>query len=146
MHGETRIEYSVITYFHDFSVRGSTRINCTPVLFTGTGTAKFTGFRVHVHQFAVQTGAPDKRASPDFMGLASFGLEIGVFCDFLYSVLLLNAILGLDCLGLALSRPQVHVCQRQAERPERGRLHSRGRPRAHSNGRFVLPLIHLIPD
>ena len=29
-------------------------------------------------------------------------LEIGV-----YSVLLCNAILGLDCLGLALSRPQV---------------------------------------
>jgi hypothetical protein len=46
-------------------------------------------------------GAPD-RASPNFMGLASLGLEIGIFCDFLYSVLLLNA-LGLDVLGLARS-------------------------------------------
>jgi hypothetical protein len=35
------------------------------------------------------------RASPTFMGLASLGLEIGVFCDSLCSVLLLNAILGL---------------------------------------------------
>ena len=41
------------------------------------------------------------------MGLASLGLGIGIFCDSLYSVLLLNAILGLDFLGLALSRPQV---------------------------------------
>ena len=38
MHGESRIEYSVSHIFHDFFVRGSTRINCTPVLFTGTGT------------------------------------------------------------------------------------------------------------
>ena len=36
------------------------------------------------------------------MGLASLGLEIGISCDFLYSVLLLNAILGSYCLGLAL--------------------------------------------
>ena len=41
------------------------------------------------------------------MGLASLGLEIGIFCYFLYSVLLFNAILGLDFLGRALSRPQV---------------------------------------
>jgi hypothetical protein len=41
------------------------------------------------------------------MGLASLGLEIGVFFDFLYSVLLLNEILGLYLLGLALSRSQV---------------------------------------
>jgi hypothetical protein len=41
------------------------------------------------------------------MGLASFGLEIGIFCEFLHCVLLLSAILGLDFLGLALSRPQV---------------------------------------
>ena len=33
-------------------------------------------------------------------------LDIGIFCDFLHSVLLLNVILGLDFLGLALSRPQ----------------------------------------
>ena len=56
MHGESRIEYSVSTYLYDFSVRGTTRINSTPVLFTGTGTAEFDGFRVHVHQqqFAAQ--------------------------------------------------------------------------------------------
>ena len=51
-------------------------------------------------------GAQD-RASPNFMGLASFGLDIGTFCDFLHRVLLLDAILGLDFLGLALSRLQV---------------------------------------
>jgi hypothetical protein len=56
MHGESRIEYSVSHIFHDFFVRGSTRINCTPVIFTGTGTAEFTGFRVHVYQFAAQSG------------------------------------------------------------------------------------------
>jgi hypothetical protein len=39
------------------------------------------------------------------MGTASFGLEIRMFCDFRCSVLLLNAILGLDFSGL--SRPQV---------------------------------------
>jgi hypothetical protein len=43
------------------------------------------------------------------MWLASLGLDIGIFCDFLDSVLLLNAILGLDFLGLALSRPQPHA-------------------------------------
>ena len=43
------------------------------------------------------------------MGLASLGLEVGNFCDFLYSVLLLGVILGLDVLGLALSRPQVQI-------------------------------------
>jgi hypothetical protein len=34
------------------------------------------------------------RASPNFMGLTGLGLEIDIFCDFLYSVLLFNAILG----------------------------------------------------
>jgi hypothetical protein len=48
-------------------------------------------------------GAHD-RASPNFMGLASLGLEIGIFSGFLYSVLLLNVLLGLDLLGLALNR------------------------------------------
>jgi hypothetical protein len=43
--------------------------------------------------------------APNFMGLASLGLEIGIFCDFLCSVLLLSVVLGLDLLGLALSRP-----------------------------------------
>jgi hypothetical protein len=41
------------------------------------------------------------------MGLASLGLDISIFCDFLYSVLLLDTILGVDFLGPALSRPQV---------------------------------------
>jgi hypothetical protein len=50
-------------------------------------------------------GALD-RASPNFMALASFGLDIGIFCDCLYSVLLLNAILALYFLGLALSSPR----------------------------------------
>jgi hypothetical protein len=39
----------------------------------------------------VGRGAQD-RVSPSFMGLASLGLEIGVFCDLLYSVLLLSVI------------------------------------------------------
>jgi hypothetical protein len=30
------------------------------------------------------------------MGLASFGLAIGIFCDLLYSTLLVSVILGLD--------------------------------------------------
>jgi hypothetical protein len=54
----------------------------------------------------VGSGAHD-RASLNLMGLASLGLDIGIFCDFLCSVLLLNAILGLDFLALALSRTQV---------------------------------------
>ena len=48
-----------------------------------------------------------KGYSPNVMGLASLGQRIGIFCDSLYSVLLFNAILGLDFLGLALSWPQV---------------------------------------
>jgi hypothetical protein len=36
----------------------------------------------------------------DLMGLARLGLEIGTLCDSLYSILLLNVILGLDFLGL----------------------------------------------
>ena len=43
----------------------------------------------------------------DLMGLARLGLEISNLCDSLYSILLLNVILGLDFLGCALSRPQV---------------------------------------
>ena len=64
------------------------------------GAGRGDGARVH-------PGAQDG-ASPNFMGLASLGLEIGICYDFLYNVLLLNAILGLGFLGLALSRPQVH--------------------------------------
>ena len=48
-------------------------------------------------------GAQD-RASPNFMRLASLGLDIGIFCDFLYRVLL-SALLELYLLG-PLSRPQ----------------------------------------
>ena len=51
-------------------------------------------------------GAPDG-AGPTFMGLARLGLDIGIFDDFLYSVLLLAVVLGLDVLGLAISQPQV---------------------------------------
>jgi hypothetical protein len=40
---------------------------------------------------------------PKRMGLTSFGLEIGIFCDLLYSVLLFSVILRLDFLGLDLS-------------------------------------------
>ena len=52
----------------------------------------------------VSPGALD-RASPNFLGLASLGQAIGILCDLIYSVLQLNAILGLYFLGLALSRP-----------------------------------------
>ena len=45
------------------------------------------------------------------MGLASLGLGIGIFCDFRYSVLLLNVFLGLDLLGLALG---IEECERMA--------------------------------
>jgi hypothetical protein len=48
-------------------------------------------------------GARD-RGSPNVMGLASLGLDIDIFCDFLYSVLLVNAIFALDFLGRALSK------------------------------------------
>jgi hypothetical protein len=89
-------------------------------------------------------GAPD-RASPNFMGLASLGPQIGIFCDFrytsMYSVLLLNAVLGLDFLGLALSRPQV---QRRAE-PGNGprRVPQRRDPRpAGGSPSAVKPLSH----
>jgi hypothetical protein len=54
----------------------------------------------------VFTGAQD-RTRPNVMGLASFGLKIDICCDFLYSILPLSLILGLDLLGLALFRPQV---------------------------------------
>ena len=53
-------------------------------------------------------GAQDRASPgepPNFMGLAKVGLEIGVFSDLLYSVLLANTILGLYFLALALSRP-----------------------------------------
>jgi hypothetical protein len=62
---------------------------------------------------AARGGAHD-RASPNFMGLASLGLDNGMFCDFLYSVLLLSVFLGLYFLGLALSRPQVPTGGRRA--------------------------------
>ena len=45
--------------------------------------------------------------SPNFMGLASLGLGIDIFCDLLYSILLLRVVSGLYLLRLALSRPQV---------------------------------------
>jgi hypothetical protein len=59
MHGETRIEYSASHIFHNFSVRGITKINYTSVLFTGTGIAEFAGSRVHLTrlQWYACTGA-----------------------------------------------------------------------------------------
>ena len=58
-------------------------------------------------------GAQD-RTSTNFMGLASLGLDIDIFCDFLYIFLRLSVILGLGCLGLVLSRPQVQLHRRPA--------------------------------
>jgi hypothetical protein len=51
MHGESRNEYSVSHSFHKFFVRGTTKMNCTPVLFTGSGTAEFIGFRVPITRY-----------------------------------------------------------------------------------------------
>jgi hypothetical protein len=70
------------------------------------------------------------RVSPNFMGLTSLGIKIGILCDFLYSVLLFNAILGLYFLELALSRPQVRRARsrrRQSARECVG-VRSAGRP------------------
>jgi hypothetical protein len=53
------------------------------------------------------------------MGLASFGLDVVIFCGFLYSFLLhvLSAIPGLDFLGLALALSQLQACGRTSWRP-----------------------------
>ena len=63
-----------------------------------------------------RAGAVD-RASPNFMGLASLGLEIGTFCD-LYHIAFSyrSRFLGLDFLGLALSWPQARTPAAGAER------------------------------
>ena len=50
-----------------------------------------------------------RQASPNFIGLTS--LENEYFCYLLYSVFLFNAILGLDFLGLALSRPLLEATE-----------------------------------
>jgi hypothetical protein len=61
-------------------------------------------------------GAPD-RTSPNVMGRASLGREIGIFCESRYGVLLLHDILGLYFSGLALCRPQARArVPRLAER------------------------------
>jgi hypothetical protein len=57
---------------------------------------------------SLEAGAHD-RASPNFFGLTS--LENEYFCYLLYSVFLFNAILGLDFLGLALSRPLLEATE-----------------------------------
>jgi hypothetical protein len=62
-------------------------------------------------------------------GTDQFGLDIGLFCDLLHSVLLLNAILGLDFLGLALSRPQVSCQRAPGVRRQRGDPGSAARER-----------------
>jgi hypothetical protein len=43
-----------------------------------------------------RAGLTQDRASPNFMGLASLGLDVGTFGNLLYSVLLLDVNLGLD--------------------------------------------------
>jgi hypothetical protein len=50
-------------------------------------------------------------------GLASLGLEIDIFSDILYSILLHNAILGLDFLGLALSAGKARSTRQKPWRP-----------------------------
>ena len=74
----------------------------------GAVAAELAAFRrlFRCSQPAVLGGVLD-RASPNFMGLASLGLEIDIFCDSLHGVLLLKVILWLDFLGPALSLPQV---------------------------------------
>ena len=58
------------------------------------------------------------------MGQASFGLDIGVFCAFfrIYSIAFSyrTLFLGLDFLGLALSRPQVPHPDQRGGRPAAG--------------------------
>ena len=65
--------------------------------------------------------------APTQLGL-DIGLDIGLFRDILYSVLLLDAILGLDFLGRALSRPQV-VSRDRPRPPRRDRLRVLRAPR-----------------
>jgi hypothetical protein len=64
------------------------------------------------------------------MGLASLGLDIGIFCNLLDSVLL-NAVLGLGFLRPALFRPQVLLrdlrhrvrgSPRDSRTPDRGNI------------------------
>ena len=76
------------------------------------------------------------------MGLASLGLESGIFYNFLYSMILLSVILGLYFLGLALSWPRRgRRGPRRAQRPS---------PLAQAElvHRLVLgaPLRPLLPD
>ena len=40
------------------------------------------------------TGGAQGRAGPNFMGLASLGLDVGIFCDSRYNVLLFSVVLG----------------------------------------------------
>ena len=53
-------------------------------------------------------------------GPASLGLDIGIFFEFLRSVLLFNAISGLGVLGRALSRPQLRRRAADVIRPRSG--------------------------
>jgi hypothetical protein len=77
-------------------------------------------------------GAMD-RASPNFMGLASLGLDIGFFCDSLYSVLLLNVFLVLDrFLRASPVLPQVDTA-REAPRAYSPGPQFQGAPRLGSN-------------
>jgi hypothetical protein len=84
---------------------------------------------------------PDRaldRASSNFMGLASLGLEIGIFCHFLH----LNAMLGLDCsTGRALCRPQAlgRRASRASSTAASGATTSRARAARLAVGGTVIP-------
>ena len=87
----------------------------------------------HQGRAPARRGARDGGASPTFMGLvASFSLDIGIFCDFLCRVFLLSAILVPDLLGLARSRPQV-LRPGQPERGGRLLYRAHGPPGDHAS-------------
>jgi hypothetical protein len=73
---------------------------------------KQMGFCYAVESSMLEMGVDIKTMNAEYgeglrIGLASLGLDIGIFCDFIRSILILNVILELYFLGLALSRPQV---------------------------------------
>ena len=61
--------------------------------------ARGSGFRAGPHFMGF--------VNPHFIGRASLGLGVGIFCDFLYGVLLMSTIMGLDLSGLAATMSNV---------------------------------------
>jgi hypothetical protein len=113
MHGPTCIFWATLTPFSlQWSDEACDDHTCRGIL-RGGNNYRPLGSRWYFPQPGglngeVEDGALDRAtSSPNFMGLTSLGLDVGTFCDFLYSVLPFNAVLGLYFLGLALSRPQV---------------------------------------